>query len=78
MLRTMAAGAAAATAASLLGRFDWRLSLLSHFRLHLAAGCLAGLAASAASRLTSRRSSAARPPAPLRYSPPAAGGAALR
>jgi endonuclease/exonuclease/phosphatase (EEP) superfamily protein YafD len=46
----MAAGAAAATAASLLGRSDWRLSLLSHFRLHLAAGSLVGLAASAASR----------------------------
>jgi endonuclease/exonuclease/phosphatase (EEP) superfamily protein YafD len=42
---TMAGGALAVTAASLLGRFDWRLSLPSHFRLHLAAGCLAALPA---------------------------------
>ncbi len=49
-LWTVATGAAAATAASLLGRLDWRLALASHFRLHLAAGSLAGLVASVALR----------------------------
>jgi endonuclease/exonuclease/phosphatase (EEP) superfamily protein YafD len=39
----VAGGALAFTAASLLGRLDWRLSLLGHFRLHLTAGCLCAL-----------------------------------
>ncbi|UEM19785.1 endonuclease/exonuclease/phosphatase family protein [Skermanella mucosa] len=39
----VAGGALGVTAASLLGRADWRLSLLSHFRLHLTAGCLLAL-----------------------------------
>ncbi len=49
-LWAVATGAAAATAASLFGRHDWRLSLASHFRLHLAAGSLAGLLAASAMR----------------------------
>ncbi len=39
----VAGGTLAITAASLFGRADWRLSLLSHFRLHVTAGCFLAL-----------------------------------